>query len=142
MVRWIAERSIDWYIMSEDLPDPESRVTVKGERIVLDWRQSNWEPHALLVKRFKALLRQAGWPIVLSRPFDRSVPSHQCGTARFGADPSANVIDIWCRAHDHPNLYVVDACFLPNSAAVNPSLTIVAQALRVAARIRTTELAT
>jgi choline dehydrogenase-like flavoprotein len=139
--RWICARSVDWYAMSEDLPDPESRVTVKGDRIVLDWRRSNWEAHLGLVARFKAVLRKAGWPVVLSRAFDRTVPSHQCGTVRFGANPAASALDIWCRAHDHGNLYVVDASFLPNSAAVNPALTIAAQALRVADRIRTTELA-
>lgn len=139
--RWIAQRSVDWYAMSEDLPNPDSRVSIKGDRIVLDWRQSNWEAHKLLVKRFKSILRKAGWPIVLSRPFDRTVPSHQCGTARFGRDPDTSVLDIWCRAHDHPNLFVVDASFLPNSAAVNPALTIAAQALRVAEHIRTKDLA-
>lgn len=140
-LHWITARSIDWYLMSEDLPDPESRVMVRGDRIVLDWRQSNRAAHVELVRRFKALLRKAGWPIVLARAFDRTVPSHQCGTARFGADPKASVLDIWCRAHDHPNLFVVDASFLPNSAAVNPALTIAAQALRVADHIRTRELA-
>lgn len=141
VARWITNRSIDWYLMSEDLPDPESRVTVKGDRIVLDWRQSNWEAHELLVTKFKAILRKAGWPIVLSRAFDRTVPSHQCGTARFGDDPSSNVLDRWCRTHDHPNLFVVDASFLPNSAAVNPALTIAAQALRVSDHIRQKDLA-
>jgi choline dehydrogenase-like flavoprotein len=140
-LRWIAGRSIDWYLMSEDLPDPDSRVTVRGDRIVLDWRQSNREANLELVRRFKTLLRKAGWPIVLSRAFDRTVPSHQCGTARFGADPGTSVLDIWCRAHDHPNLFVVDASFLPNSAAVNPALTIAAQALRVSDHIRTRDLA-
>ncbi|MEM1428259.1 MAG: GMC family oxidoreductase [Pseudomonadota bacterium] len=140
-LRWITHRSLDWYLMSEDLPDPESRVTVKGDRIVLDWRQSNWNAHKLLVQTFTALLRKAGWPIVLSRAFDRTVPSHQCGTARFGTDPTTSVLDIWCRTHDHPNLFVVDASFLPNSAAVNPALTIAAQALRVSDHIRQTDLA-
>lgn len=137
---WIAARSVDWYLMSEDLPDPESRVTVRAGRIVLDWRRSNWEAHLELVRRFRALLRRAGWPIVLARAFDRTVPSHQCGTARFGRNPATSVLDIWCRAHDHPNLFVVDASFLPNSAAVNPALTIAAQALRVSDHIRQREL--
>ncbi|MEM6823838.1 MAG: GMC family oxidoreductase [Pseudomonadota bacterium] len=140
VTRWIAQRSLDWYAMSEDLPHPDSRVTVKGNRIVLDWHRSNWTAHLHLVRRFKGLLRRAGWPIVLSRAFDRTVPSHQCGTARFGTDPAASVLDIWCRAHDHPNLFVVDASFLPNSAAVNPALTIAAQALRVADHIRGKDL--
>ncbi len=141
LTRWIAERSVDWYVMSEDLPDPESRVTLKGDRIVLDWKRSNWDAHLHLVKRFKKLLRKAGWPIVLSRAFDRTVPSHQCGTVRFGVDPATSALDIWCRAHDHQNLFVVDASFLPNSAAVNPALTIAAQALRVADHIKSRDLA-
>ena len=70
--------------MSEDLPDPESRVTVEGGRIVLDWKRSNWQAHEALVAKLKALLRRAGFPLVLSPPFDRRTPSHQCGTARMG----------------------------------------------------------
>ena len=76
--------SVDLYAMSEDLPNPESRVTLKDGQIVLDWKRSNWEAHLALVARLKATLRQAGYPIVLSRPFDRRTPSHQCGTARMG----------------------------------------------------------
>ena len=132
---WLAGHAIDLYAMSEDLPDPESRVTVRGERIVLDWRRSNWEAHEALVARLKAVLKRAGFPLVLSKPFDRRTPSHQCGTARTGTDPATSVVDVFCRAHDHPNLFVVDASFLPTSAAVNPALTIAAQALRTANHI-------
>jgi choline dehydrogenase-like flavoprotein len=57
---------------------------------------------------------------------------HQCGTARFGNDPATSVLDPFCKAWDVDNLYVVDASFLPSSTAVNPSLTIVAQAVRTA----------
>ena len=67
-----------------------------------------------------------------ARAFDRRTPSHQCGTVRFGTIPATSALDPFCRAHDHPNLFVVDAGFLPTSAAVNPALTIAAQALRVA----------
>lgn len=138
---WIGRRSIDFYAMSEDLPHPESRVRLEGERIVLDWHRSNWEAHEVLVEKLKALLRRIGFPIVLSRPFDRRTPSHQCGTARMGRDPVKSVVDVFCRAHDHDNLFVVDASFLPTSAAVNPALTIAAQALRTADHIRTKDLA-
>ncbi len=75
----------------------------------------------------KDVFRAAGFPIVLTRPFDRRTPSHQCGTVRFGSDPANSALDLQCRAHDHPNLHVVDASFLPTSAAVNPSLTIAAR---------------
>ena len=136
LIRWIADRSIDWYVMSEDLPNSESRVTIRNNRIVLDWRRSNLEANLRLVAKFKKHLQRAGWPIVLSRTFDRTVPSHQCGTVCFGTDPNASALNIWCQAHDHSNLFVVDASFLPNSAAVNPALTIAAQALRVAGYIK------
>jgi choline dehydrogenase-like flavoprotein len=129
---WLARHSVDWYLMSEDLPDPESRVRVDGSSIVLDWRRSNMTAHERLVARMRELFRAAGYSIVLARPFDRRTPSHQCGTVRFGTDPATSALDPFCRAHDHPNLYVVDAGFLPTSAAVNPALTIAAQALRVA----------
>jgi choline dehydrogenase-like flavoprotein len=131
-LQWLSRHAVDWYAMSEDLPSPESRVTADGEQIKLDWRRSNWEAHLALVAALKQRLRAAGYPIVLTRPFDRRTPSHQCGTVRIGADPATAPLDPWCRAYDHPNLFVVDASFLPTSAAVNPALTIAAQALRVA----------
>jgi choline dehydrogenase-like flavoprotein len=129
---WLARHSVDWYLMSEDLPDPDSRVRLDGRSIVLDWRRSNMTTHRHLVARMRELFRAAGYPIVLARPFDRRTPSHQCGTIRFGVEPTTSALDPLCRAHDHPNLFVVDAAFLPSSAAVNPALTIAAQALRVA----------
>jgi choline dehydrogenase-like flavoprotein len=136
----MARRSVDWYAMSEDLPNPESRVTLDGGRIRLDWKRSNWSAHRGLVKSFKERLRAAGYPIVLSKPFDRRTPSHQCGTVRIGKDPTTSPLDPYCRAWDHPNLFVVDASFLPTSAGVNPALTIAAQALRVADHIAKNQL--
>jgi choline dehydrogenase-like flavoprotein len=140
MLNVMSRRSVDWYAMSEDLPNPESRVTVDGGRIRLDWRRSNWNAHEGLIKAFKQRLRAAGYPIVLAKPFDRRTPSHQCGTVRIGSDPSSSPLDPYCRAWDHPNLFVVDASLLPTSAAVNPALTIAAQALRVADHIAKTDL--
>jgi choline dehydrogenase-like flavoprotein len=91
--------------------------------------------HRRLVAKARDVFRAAGYPIVLTRPFDRRTPSHQCGTVRMGTDPATSALDVFCRTHDHANLFVVDAAFLPTSAAVNPSLTIAAQALRVADHI-------
>ncbi|MGY9049989.1 MAG: shikimate dehydrogenase [Rhodobacterales bacterium] len=68
-------------------------------------------------------------------------PSHQCGTVRMGDDPATSALNALCRAHDHPNLYVVDAGFFASSAALNPALTIAAQALRVGAHLRDTRAA-
>jgi choline dehydrogenase-like flavoprotein len=137
---WISRRAIDWLAMSEDLANPESRVTVSGADIRLDWKRSNWSSHLGLVARLKERLRAAGYPIVLSHTFDRRTPSHQCGTVRIGTDPARAPLDIHCRAFDHPNLFVVDASTLPTSAAVNPSLTIAALALRAADHIGKTDL--
>jgi choline dehydrogenase-like flavoprotein len=137
----LARRSVGWLLMSEDLPDPQSRVRLDGERIVLEWRQTNLAGHRRLVKVMRERFRAAGFPLALTKAFDRRTTSHQCGTVRFGSDPATAPLDPWCRAFDHPNLFVVDAGFMPSSAAVNPALTIAAQALRVADHIRATELA-
>ncbi len=139
---WLAAHSVDWYLMSEDLPDPDSRVQHDGRSTILDWRRSNMTAHRRLVARMRKLFRAAGYPIVLARAFDRRTPSHQCGTVRFGTDPATSALDPFCRAHDHPNLFVVDAAFLPSSAAVNPALTIAAQALRVADHLISIRFAT
>ena len=76
-------------------------------------------------------------PLVLSRRFGADTPSHQCGTVRFGSDPASSALDPYCKAWQHDNLYVVDASFFPSSAALNPALTIAAQALRVGAHLKT-----
>lgn len=131
----VSRHAIDFYAMSEDIPSPDSRVRLDGERIVLEWHQTNWRAHLQLVAKLKAVLRRAGFPLVLSRPFDKRTPSHQCGTVKMGNDAATSPLDPYCRAWDHPNLFVVDASFLPSSAAVNPALTIAAQALRVADHI-------
>ncbi len=127
----IAERSIHIMAMSEDLPDPDSRVMWKNGGVVLDWRRTNVAAHDLLVGRLRRAMRRAGWPIVLSKGFPKSKPSHQCGTARMGDDPAASVVNANLKAHDLDNLYIADASVLPTSAAVNPSLTVAALALRL-----------
>jgi len=135
LARHVAEHSIHIMAMSEDLPDPNSRVMWKESGVVLDGRRTNVAAHDLLVAKLKRAMRRAGWPIVLSKGFPKSKPSHQCGTARMGADPATSVVDPGLRAHDLDNLYIVDASVLPTSAAVNPSLTVAALALRAAERI-------
>lgn len=132
VAKWIARHSVDLLAMSEDLPNPDSRVTLRDGQIVLDWKRSNWQAHLALVAKVKKSLRRAGYPLVLVRAFDRRTPSHQCGTARMGNDPLTSVVTSNCRSHDHSNLFIVDASVLPTSAAVNPALTIAALALRTA----------
>ncbi|MBS3651088.1 GMC family oxidoreductase [Pseudaminobacter sp. 19-2017] len=132
MLNQASSRAIDFLAMSEDVPNPESRVMVDGDRIVLKWHRTNWNAHLRLVAKLKSILKSIGFPLVLSQAFDKRTPSHQCGTVRIGDDPASSPLDIFCRSYDHPNLFVVDAGSLPTSAAVNPALTVAAQALRVA----------
>jgi len=134
--RWISGHALDLYLISEDLPDPESRVVLNEGKVQLIWRRSNMTTHDKLVARMRQTLRRAGFPLVLTRLFDGRVPSHQCGTVRLGDDPATSVLRPDCRAWDHPNLYVADAAALPTSAAVNPALTVAALALRTAETIQ------
>ena len=134
---WLARHSVDWYVMSEDLAQKESQVALRGGgAIQLSWKRSNLNAHRRWVEVAKKLLKDIGFAVVLSKPFDADTPSHQCGTARFGADPATSVLDPHCRSWDHDNLYVVDASFFPSSAALNPALTVAAQALRVGAHLK------
>jgi choline dehydrogenase-like flavoprotein len=131
--RFIAERSADFWIMSEDLPDPNNRIYRDGQsKIRLERTPTNIDAHRQLVAGFTRILKRAGFPFVI--PVERGLESvqHQSGTARMGTDPGSSVLDPFCRCHDIPNLYVVDGSFFPSSGAVNPALTIAAQALRVA----------
>lgn len=126
----MARHSMDWIAFSEDLPDPENRVILRDGKIQLGIKRNNLRPHHRLVKKLTWLLKKSGYPIVLVKPLIRHSTSHQCGTVKFGVDPTTSAIDPYCRSHQHENLFVVDASFMPSSAAVNPALTIVAQALR------------
>ena len=131
---WIAGRSVEWLVMAEDLPAPENRVLVDGAGRITTARIARGErAHRRLLERAKSLLRAVGYDAVLTQHFDIAMNSHQCGTVVAGADPATSVLDPWCRTHDLENLWVVDAGFFPSSAAMNPALTIAAQALRVVA---------
>lgn len=133
---YLARHSVDLYAMSEDLPHPESRVQLtQSGQIQLSWHRTNLGTHQRLVQRAKRVLRNAGFPLVLGRRFGMDTPSHQCGTVRFGDDPATSALDAYCKSWQHENLYVVDASFFPSSAALNPALTIAAQALRVGAHL-------
>lgn len=135
------ERGVDWLAMSEDLPNPDNRVTVEGDgQIRLAYTPNNVKAHRLLVKKLRHLLKALGFRVVIAFSHGARNTTHQCGTLVFGTDPQTSVLDPWCRSHEVENLFVVDASFFPSSAAVNPALTIIAQALRVADHIRSTDL--
>ena len=137
---WVA-RGVDWLAMSEDLPRLENRVTLgpSGE-IRLHYRPNNVSAHEALVRETKGILRKLGFWIVMSHSHKSKNTTHQCGTLVFGTDPRESVLDTYCRTHDIDNLFVVDASFFPSSAAVNPGLTIVAQAIRSADHIKARQL--
>jgi choline dehydrogenase-like flavoprotein len=133
----LAEHSVDWYAQSEDTPHPDSRVTVRPDGAVnLHWLRTNMSAHRRWVKKCRGILKATGYPIVLAKEFGTEVVSHQCGTVRFGDSPASSALDPMCKAWDHDNLYVVDSSFFPSSAAVNPALTVAAQALRVGDHLR------
>ena len=137
---WVS-RGVDWLVMSEDLPDEANRVTLAPDgRIQLFYRPNNLAPHRTLVKETARILRRLGFWIVVTHSHGSRNTTHQCGTLCFGTDPRRSVLDPFCRAHDISNLFVVDASFFPSSAAVNPGLTIVAQALRAADHIIANDL--
>jgi choline dehydrogenase-like flavoprotein len=132
---WVS-RGVDWLVMSEDLPTPENRVTVDGHgRVRLHYQPNNLAAHRQLVAETRRVLHRLGFWKVMTHSHQARNTTHQCGTLCFGTDPAASVLDPFCRAHDVENLFVVDASFFPSSAAVNPALTIIAQALRVADHI-------
>jgi choline dehydrogenase-like flavoprotein len=136
---WVS-RATDWLAMTEDLPEVDSRVILAPDgRIVLDYRPNNLRAHGMLVDELREILGRLGcWsPKVFAHSVGVRNTTHQCGTVVFGDDPRTSVLDPFCRAHDVENLFVVDASFFPSSAAVNPGLTIAAQAIRVADHIRT-----
>jgi choline dehydrogenase-like flavoprotein len=140
--QWVS-RATDWLAMTEDLPKPENRVRIAPDgRIVLQYHSNNKRAHAELVDELRGILSRLGFwsPKVFAHSAGAQNTTHQCGTVVFGNDPRTSVLDAFCRAHDVPNLFVVDASFFPSSAAVNPGLTIAAQALRVADHIKTNDL--
>jgi choline dehydrogenase-like flavoprotein len=126
-------RSVDWYLESEDLPEPENRITLTPTgQIRVNWKPNNCGAHLGLVARMRDLLKRVGFPVVIHETMGIATNSHMCGTIAAGGNPADSVLDGFCRSHDVENLFVIDASFFPSSAALNPALTIAAQAIRVA----------
>ena len=134
----MAGHSLDFWLTSEDLPHPDNRVTISSSRqITLQYTENNVEGHRRLIDKLKGLVKsiEGGCLLPSTLFLSKKVPlagvAHQNGTLRFGSDPETSVPDSNCKAHDLDNLYVVDSSFFVSSSAVNPTLTIVANALRV-----------
>ena len=141
----MARHSLDFWVMTEDLPRPENRITLERDgRVVLDVVPTGGAAHGRLRHKLQGLLTAIdAHPHLLERSLylgkDITIggTAHQAGTMRFGTDPQSSVLDLDCRAHEVDNLYVVDASFFPSIGAVNPTLTIIANSLRVADHLRT-----
>lgn len=143
----MATHSLDFWLTSEDLPDPGNRVTLdRNGNIVLSYTPNNEEGHKCLIGKLKEIMNnQTSCPVHGSECYQglfarslflgQRIPlagvAHQNGTVRFGNDPRTSALDRNCKAWEVDNLYVVDASFFPSSGAVNPALTIMANALRV-----------
>jgi len=167
--------AVPWWLTTEDLPDPENRVTLHNttplsvehsqpgvagahpsgdtghvneceivtdnapKRIQLSYTPNNVESFERLKDRWVDVLKKAGradTSVPLHAYFKKRIPiegvGHQNGTCRMGTDPASSVLNPHCKAHDVDNLYVVDASCFVSASAVNPSLTIIANAIRVA----------
>jgi choline dehydrogenase-like flavoprotein len=140
----IARHAVDFWLTTEDLPNHDNRVAYgQGGRVELRLKESNAESAARLRAKLHGLLEELDFhahhllprSLYLGKKIPLGGTAHQCGTTVFGADPAASVLDLDCRTHDVENLYVVDGGFFPSSGAVNPALTIMANALRVGERI-------
>lgn len=135
----MASRSMDFWLQSEDLPRPENRIYYKDGQVHLDVLDTDREAPRRLRRKLEEILNRAGHrhvmlerSLYLGKDIPLSGTAHQAGTARFGEDPATSVLDLDCRAHEVENLYLADASFFPSIGAVNPTLTIIANALRVA----------
>ncbi len=169
------QHAVPWWLTTEDLPDPNNRVTLHNRtpssavskqpgtsgahgsgdtgrvneaakiqiaapgRIQLSYTPNNVESFNRLKDRWVDTLKRAGHAstsVPLHAYFKKRIPlegvGHQNGTCRMGKDAATSVLDANCKAHELDNLYVVDASCFVSASAVNPSLTIIANALRVA----------
>lgn len=143
----MGRHSLDFWLTSEDLPDPNNRVTLNRDgEIVLRYQPNNEEGHQRLIKKLETSLNQQracsvhghecheglfARNLYLGQRIPLAGVAHQNGTIRFGDDPKTSALDRNCKSHEVDNLYVVDGSFFCSSGAVNPALTIMANALRV-----------
>jgi choline dehydrogenase-like flavoprotein len=136
----VSRHALDFWLTTEDLPDPKNRVTLDTTgKLTLTYTPNNQVPQQRLYDRLKSLLGELGLRphhlvprhIYMKTAIPIAGCAHQAGTCRFGADASSSVLDVNCKAHELDNLYVVDTSFFVSIGAVNPSLTAIANALRV-----------
>ncbi|MGB9410113.1 MAG: GMC family oxidoreductase, partial [Pseudolabrys sp.] len=136
----LADHAVDFWLTTEDLPNPENRVTVdRSGKVTLTYTPNNQVPTRKLYDQLKSMLSHLGMHpdhlIPRNVYMKNAIPiagcAHQAGTCRFGSDAKTSVLDRSCKAHELDNLYVVDTSFFVSIGAVNPSLTVIANAIRV-----------
>jgi choline dehydrogenase-like flavoprotein len=136
----VASHAVDFWLTTEDVPKPGNRVTVDdGGNVHLAYRPTNEAEADGLYGELRTIMNRIGIAAhhVLDKNFylSMNIPvagvAHQAGTCRFGTDPRTSVLDVNCKAHELDNLYVVDSSFMPSIGAVNPALTVMANAIRV-----------
>jgi len=132
ILNYFAKRSVEFLVMAEDLPHKDNRVTVNSNGQIKTSRTAvGVSTHQALLRKTKKILLKAGYTAIYVQGYDIAVNAHQCGTTVAGHDPKTSVVDQYCKAHDLTNLYLIDGGFFPSSGAMNPALTIAAQALRI-----------
>jgi choline dehydrogenase-like flavoprotein len=136
----IARHAMDFWLTTEDLPDPDNRITVDSAgNLTLSYTPNNVVPRQKLYEKLKSMLGRLGMHpdhliprnIYMKSDIPIAGCAHQAGTCRFGTDAKSSVLDVNCKAHELDNLYVVDTSFFVSIGAVNPSLTAIANAIRV-----------
>lgn len=155
-------RKVYLLVRAEQAPNPDSRVTLSGTcdalgmpRVALDWRLSSLDKDSVArnVQVLDGELRRLGlghveasewlrdgrleWPVDLTISNHHIGGFHHMGTTRMGSDPATSVVDADCRVHGYHNLFVAGSSVFPTSGWANPTLTIMALSLRLAAHLRT-----
>ncbi len=138
-------RSFEWGVIAEDLPDPANRVDLSDRltdqdgfaapKIVYRTSENTRRLLAYHLDRMREAHLAAGAVATQDTPLMRDCGWHLLGTATMGADPATSVVDQWGRAHDVPNLYIMDGSTFVTSSGVNPTATIAALALRSTERL-------
>jgi choline dehydrogenase-like flavoprotein len=140
-LEWLADRSVSWWVSSAVSPDADNRVSLRGERVVINYLANNREAHDRLVYRWLDVMKRVEndpettvvqrAPIYPRGEAPLSVMGFSCGTCRMGPDPATSVVSLEGRCHEVENLWIADASVFPGCPAVGPGLTVVANALRI-----------
>jgi choline dehydrogenase-like flavoprotein len=144
-LEWLADRSFTWWALTPVLPDPANRVSLRGERVSIDYLPNCREAHDRLVYRWLGeiqkvdddpLTPEVRRTVVYPRgEAPLAVIGLACGTCRLGSDPATSVVNLQGRCHGLDNLWIADASVFPGCPTVGPGLTVIANALRVAREV-------